>query len=495
MDSREKNFLSVARELIYENPFSPYRQLLLWAGCAYGDLEDSVKHTGIERTLQQLRDGGVYVTLEEFKLQSPIVRLGLTIEPFETDFDNPFLMGKCIEGSTSGSRSRGTRVQYDWDFFAEEAANELILYETHGLSGLPSALWMPRLPAMSGIHNFLLHIKFYKPFDKWFSHLGEGMVPCAVRDRLALAYIVWLCQMFGLHVSKPEFAAIRDAGRVAAWLAETKKNGGGVLKTYTSSAVRVVQAAIDEGFDISGNVIFAGGEPLTGRRQRFIQSAGVKAFPRYVATETGLIAAACGNGSHPDEMHLYLDRLALIQRERIPAIGGCAVNSFLFTTLSINTGKILFNTEIGDFGNLTSKPCSCLFGDLGMNVHISEVRSHDKLTGEGMTLLGSELDDIVGAIIEAAGGCPDDYQFWETQDEKGVSKLNIAVSPALHTLNERDFKEAILQKLCDKNPGATITSQIWKQADTLKVVRAYPEMTKGYKMLPIMKNPQACSRE
>ncbi len=54
MDSREKNFLCVARELIYKNPFSPYRGLLLWAGCTYADLEDSVKHKGIERTLGKL---------------------------------------------------------------------------------------------------------------------------------------------------------------------------------------------------------------------------------------------------------------------------------------------------------------------------------------------------------------------------------------------------------------------------------------------------------
>ncbi len=399
-------------------------------------------------------------------------------------------MGKGIEGSTSGSRSRGTRVLYDWDFFAEEAANELILYETHGILGLPSALWMPRLPAISGIHNLLVHIKFHRPFDKWFSHLGEEMVPPAVRDRLALAYITLLCSVFGLKVSKPEFAGIHDADKVAAWLADAKKNGGGVLKTYTSSAVRVVRAAIDKCMDIRGSVMFAGAEPLTERKRRFIESAGAKAFPRYVATETGLIGAACANGNRPDEMHLYLDRFALIQSERTTAIGKCMVDSFLFTTLSPNTGKILLNTETGDFGKLRVKPCSCLFGGLGMNVHMSEVRSYDKLTGEGMTLLGSELDDIVGGFVESAGGSPDDYQFWETQDDTGLSKLNIAISPALDSLNERDFKEAILKKLCDKNPGATITSRIWQQADTLQVVRAHPEMTKGFKMLPIIQKTQ-----
>ena len=495
MDNREKNFLRVARGLVYDNPQSPYRSLLLWAGCSYSDLEDSVRHEGIERTLEKLRDKGVYVTLEEFKGKSPIVRRGLTVEPIEADFDNPCFMGKGIEGSTSGSRSRGTRVLYDWDFFAEEAANEFILYETHGLSRVPSALWMPRLPAISGIHNLLIHLKFRKPFDRWFSHLGKEMVPPAIRDRLALAYIVSLCSFFGLKVPKPEFAGIDDADKVAFWLADAGKNGGRVLKTYTSSAVRVAQAAIDSGLDIGGSVIFAGGEALTERRKRFIESAGVNAYPRYVATETGLIGAACPNRSGPDEMHLYLDRLAVVQRERTTTIGKCLVKSFLFTTLSPNTGKILLNTETGDFGKLQVKSCSCLLGGLGMNVHMSEVRSYDKLTGEGMTLLGSDLDDIVGGLIERAGGSPDDYQFWETQDENGLSKLNIAVSPNLRSLNESDFRETLLKKLRDENQGASITSTIWQQADIVRVVRFYPEMTKGFKILPIIQKPETSSEK
>lgn len=495
LDGRQKNFLRVARELVYDNPFSPYRKLLLWAGCTYADLEDTVRREGIEKTLEKLRDEGVYLTLEEFKATSPIVRRGLTIEPLEADFDNPVFMGKGIEGSTSGSRSRGTRVLYDWHFFAEEAANELILYETHGISGWSSALWMPQLPAISGIHNLLINIKFHRPFDKWFSHLREEMIPLSLRDRLELAYIVCLCRGYGLRVPKPEFAGIGDAGKVAAWLADARKSGGGVLKTYASSAVRVAQVAIDNDLDISGSFIFAGAEPLTERRRRFIESAGAKVYPRYVATETGLIGASCPYGDRPDEMHLYLDRLAVVQRERTTAIGKCLVNSFIFTTLSLNTGKILLNTEIGDFGKLRVKPCSCLFGGLGMDVHLSEVRSHDKLTGEGMTLLGSDLDDIVGELIEGAGGSPNDYQFWETQDENGLYKLDIAVSPSLHALNEVDFREALLKKLRDKNQGATTTSHIWQQAHTVRVVRSYPEMTKGSKLLPIMPQPAASSRE
>jgi len=489
MDNRESNFLTLAKKLIYENQYSPYRKLLLWVGCEYKDLEENVRHLGIENTLEKLRDEGVYLSLEEFKGKIPICRNGLTLETIQTDFDNPFLMGKSIQGSTSGSRSTGTRVMYDWNFLAEESANELMLFETHGLSNAPLVLWLPGLPGLSGILNLLINIKFRRLPEKWFSHLGDGMVGNSLKNRLFIEYLALCCRMFGLCMPRPEFTNVRSAIKVAEWVERTKKHKGmSVVRTYTSSAVHIVQAAIEKGIDISGSVIFTGGEPLTERRYRFIESAGVKVYPRYAATETGLIGASCGNVNFPDDMHIYTDRLAIIQRLCKTVIGGHSVNSYLFTSLSLNTGKVLLNTDIGDFGRINTKPCSCLFGDLGMNVHVSEVRSYDKLTGEGMTLLGSELDEIVGEMIENAGGGPDDYQFWETQDSEDLSKLIIAISPEIQNLNEKDFIDAILEKL--NSIGSNITSQIWRQADTLQVVRAYPELTKGHKMLPIIKEPK-----
>jgi phenylacetate-coenzyme A ligase PaaK-like adenylate-forming protein len=258
-----------------------------------------------------------------------------------------------------------------------------------------------------------------------------------------------------------------------------------MVRTYASSAVRLIQVAIEKGIDISGNVVFTGAEPLTPRRASFIQSAGVKPLARYVATETGLIGASCKDRDLCDDMHIYLDRHAIIQRRRNTAIGNYAVDSYLFTSLLNTAGKVMFNTELGDFGQLTVRPCSCVFGQLGMNVHVAEVRSYDKLTCEGMTLLGSELDEVVAEIVHDAGGGPDDYQFRETQNESGMPRLLIAVNPDLHALDEKQFVETVLKKLRDKK--ITLTSQFWEQADTLHLTRAKPEYTRGSKMLPILK--------
>src|SRR5208283_394847 len=104
LQERESNFIRVAEQLIYDVPSSPYRRLLLWAGCEFGDLRASVQSRGLEKTLEDLRDRGVYLTLEEFKSRVPVLRNGLSFETHEVDFDNPLLLGGRISGETSGTR-------------------------------------------------------------------------------------------------------------------------------------------------------------------------------------------------------------------------------------------------------------------------------------------------------------------------------------------------------------------------------------------------------
>jgi hypothetical protein len=122
-----------------------------------------------------------------------------------------------------------------------------------------------------------------------------------------------------------------------------------------------------------------------------------------------------------------------------------------------------------------------------MNVRVSNVRSYDKLTCEGMTLLGSQLDEVVGEVVEDAGGGPDDYQFWETHDGSGLAKMVVAVSPHIGGLNDACFNNAVLDKLRRKK--ITIASEFWEQAKVLQLVRASPEMTKGFKLLRIRQQP------
>src|ERR1700676_5523941 len=141
LEDRETNFVTLAKQLIYDVPSSPYRRLLVWGRCEYGDLRARVTSHGLESTLERLRDEGVYLTLDEFKGRAPVVRNGLRFETEETDFDKPRLSDGRLIGETSGSRGKRSRVSYDWDFIAEEARHETLLYAIHGVLDAPFALW------------------------------------------------------------------------------------------------------------------------------------------------------------------------------------------------------------------------------------------------------------------------------------------------------------------------------------------------------------------
>jgi len=435
-----------------------------------------------------LRDAGVYVTLDEFKSRMPIVRAGMLVETRETDFNRPVRSNFAVVGSTSGSRLRETPVAYNWDFLAEEATEEALLFEIHGLMETPFALWFPRLPAMAGIHNLLMQIKYCKIPRKWFSQIEQDSRDMTFLQRAAVPYVRILSRLAGMSVPRPEYADFNYVGPVVDWIVKEKReHGRSALKTYTSSAMRIAQYAADHGVDISGTLIFTGGEPLTRRRAEFMKALGIQPYARYVATEAGIIGASCTEIRAADDMHIYTDRIALIQRRHKIAQTDHEVATFLLTALSRNTPKVLFNTELGDFGDVEVRPCGCLFGSMGMNLHVSGVRSYDKLTGEGMTLLGSELGEVVATLIEECKGSPDDFQFWEDEDSSGFTKVIVAVSSRVSLPGEQIFADRILARLRLRNEGSRMTSQMWEQAATLEVIRAHPVMTKRFKLLPLMK--------
>jgi hypothetical protein len=95
LENREADFLSLVKRAIYENPESPYLQLLCFAGCEYGDVEEFVRQGGVEGALSTLFRNGVYLTVDEwmascklggargrsYKSHSQVVRLRHTANP------------------------------------------------------------------------------------------------------------------------------------------------------------------------------------------------------------------------------------------------------------------------------------------------------------------------------------------------------------------------------------------------------------------------------
>jgi hypothetical protein len=107
-----------------------------------------------------------------------------------------------------------------------------------------------------------------------------------------------------------------------------------------------------------------------------------------------------------------------------------------------------------------------------------------------MNLPIDQIRRAVDHLVEQAGGSPDDYQFWKTHDERGAESLAIAVSPALGEIDEGSFVGRMLDYMERADGSAPLAGRLWREADTVRVVRAFPRATKGHKMLPVIDDPR-----
>ncbi|MDW8345229.1 MAG: hypothetical protein RMM51_12175 [Verrucomicrobiae bacterium] len=465
--TRAERLIASVRALIYDQPLSPYRRLLFWAGCEWGDFADSVRRDGVEPTLQRLHRAGVYVSLEELKGRQPICRPGLTLEVRASDFDNPYLLGRGLDTATSGSSGSRARVPFDWHLMAEHAVNERLLWNALGLEGRTMTLWLPVPPSVAGIHHASLAAKCRWPIVRWFSPTDPCATPWYGRDRLAIAWLRRCCRWYGVQLPAPEHATVEAAPNVARWVAARASST--MVRCYTSLAVRLAACA-----ELPGTVFLTGGEPLTETRRRVIERAGARAFARYTATESGMIAGACAKGVRSDDMHVYEDRLAVF---------GDAQQRLWITSLSPLTGKVLLNADLGDCGELERRGCGCALGAAGLTLHVSCVRSARRLNAEGMTVLAADLADWAQELVQQAGGCAEDVQVNEMITETGMTRVRVYVSPRVTGLDEGEFLRALRSRLAAHSRGGQLAADVWAQAGTLELVRQEPSPGATGKML------------
>lgn len=490
IEQRNENFLRLAKRCIYEEIRSPYNRLLAWAGCEYGDLERMVGRNGIENTLGILRDKGVHVDAREFRSDCPIQRNGLSIETGSSDFHNPVLSGSGLEGKTSGTRSAGVSANFTWPLFREEAATEQLLLESHGLMDAPMAFWLPGPPGIAGIHNLMIHLSFGRPPSRWFSQVAPPAWTRAPVEACAAGFIKSCARMCG-HKSPPiEYLPIDDAHKIIDWLLDSvASNGITMLKTYASSAVRLAAAAIHRGADMKGCTLLTGGEPLSRGRYEFLRKAGFDVFSRYAATETGMLGGACGCSEHHDEVHIYTDRIAVIPGRKAASPESEESEVLLITSLSQTTPRLLLNVSLGDCGSLDERECACLFGRLGMKLHLKNISNTEKSTAEGMTFSFSSLCNVIHTIISKSGGAPDDFQVWLSRSGEGVDRITIAIHPEVRGIESTSFISSLYSRMSQLPDGAGLAADLWKQGGTIRIVRDLPRRTKGQKFLPVMAHP------
>lgn len=485
LQNREINFLSLVQKSVFQNHKSPYLKLLKSAGCEFPDIESMVKKEGIESTLQKLLAKGVYLSWEEFKGKCQTIRGSEEFNFSEKDFDNPYLPG-FYQVRSSRSRSAGTRTTFDLKHVLDKTAYCLPALQAYNATNYPTGLWIPILPSSAGLNAALQFLKTGIPILKWFTPVTESQLQSSFRDRVALKYIISSSRFWGGKIPHPEYVDLKNSLVIAKWIANTKKQFGNcTLRCYPSLAVMVCQAALEARIDIKGTHFMTGGEPLTEAKRQKIQDAGASIASHYFITEIGWIGCSCPQASTTGEVHLLHDSTALVQKSRIIEHTEIQVNTFVYTSLLLSAPKILLNVESDDYGTMESKECGCLFQELGFNHHISHIRSFSKLTGRGMTIVGSDLIRILEQVLpEKFGGASTDYQLLEEENSSGETHLNLIISPRVGELNNSEVVEVILKELKQGIQGGKLASALWSQMEAIKVKREYPRNTSG-KIIPL----------
>ena len=468
---RENAFIRFAQGPLIASPHSPYPRLFRAAGCEPGDLPRLVRERGLDAALLALRSAGVYVSFEEFKGRSPLVRNGQEIAVQPSDFANPFL-SQSYGGTTSGSTGAPSYTSTALGHLALQAEHRLVALAAHGLVGAPAAIWRPILPAGSGLNNVLRGARIGQPPLRWFVP-ESGRT--ALRFRAATAAAVVVGRMAGAAFPWPETVAFSNAGDIARWMSAQRDAHGRVwLNTTVSCGVRVAMAAVEAGIDLAGATLFVTGEPATEAKIRRIRASGAAYFTDYGTVETGRIAIGCTRPHGSSDLHLLADAFAVVPWTRSGPQGGERVTSFHVTTLHPESPTLLLNVELDDEGIIDQASCGCPLEALGLRTHLRDVRSYGKLTGEGVTLVGSDMVRILEDVLPAQfGGSPLDYQLLEEEDENGFTRLTLIVSPHING-DDHALRDGVLAALTRSGGAASLAQAVWHQAGTLRVRRADP---------------------
>lgn len=487
MAQRETQFLRLVRGYVFANRRSPYLPLLRRAGYELSDIERLVANNGVEDTLEQLCQAGVYFTLDEFKGDQEVVRGEVRFHCQESDFDNS-RPRPGVRVRSGGSRSQGTTTFLQFAYASETVPYFAFMLAEHGGLYVPTGLWFPTLPAVSGFFKLMRLTFIGNPPRRWFTQV-RGKSWDRWRSRAALGGAMLVGRRRGLRLPYPELVSVDNAGVIALWMAKTRDGEGGCnLFTYPSSAVRVARAAAERRLSLEATRFFVVGEPLTMAKRRAIEESSARVVNFYGFTELGIVGSACKHANMApvqDDIHLFTDALAVIQHPRRLGVDGPTVHSLLFTSLLSHVApKILLNVESGDDGVIEQRHCDCHFDELGWTRHLCHIRSFSKLSSEGVTFVGTDLVRVIEEVLPARfGGAPADYQFLEEEDEHGFTRLYLLVSPALGSVDEEAIRTTLLEALDKEGARGRLSATLWDQTDTIRVRRAYPEVTPVGKIL------------
>ena len=473
--SRESALLGLARRAIYAQPKSPYRQLLALAGCEYGDLERLVRAEGVDGALIRLLGQGVYLTTEESKGRQPVVRgsTSLTVDP--RDLASPGA-GEQVPTHSGGSRGAPRPLTISLDFLRDRAVNNAICHDLEGGGNAPKGLW--HVPG-GGVAAALRFSAFGSPIARWFTQVPSDAPGLDPRYRRAEHVLAWGARLGRARMPRPEHVPVSQPLPVAQWLAEVLRAGQRpILRSFVSPAVRACQAAAEQGLDLTGAIITLAGEPVTAARLATIGRSGARGVPTYGSVETGEIGWGCQQAVASDDCHIYEDSIALVQAAAASAGPNLPPSAFFVSSLSPSMPLVLFNVSMGDQGQLSRRRCGCSIEQAGWSLHVSSIRSFEKLTAGGMTFVDSDIATVLDEVLPARfGGGPTHYQLLEEEDGEGRPRLRLLVDPAIGPVDEALIAQAFIEAIGGGNGAARVMGQVWQDSRIVQVDRRPPFTT------------------
>jgi hypothetical protein len=484
--AREENFLLLIERGVMPYPHNPYARLLRLARCEMGDLRTLVRQNGLSAALQTLREAGVYVSFEEFKGHTPITRHGETFQADSASFDNP-LLKSGYETTTGGSTGAGMRQQQDLEHHAIQSAHLMLAFDAHGVLDCPFSVWRGTLPDNSGMNNVLRSAHHGRIVDRWFTPCQHDEKPPEFRFQLATYGTVILSHLVGRGLPWPRKVPLDEVLTVARWMKDTlESHGSCLLSAPVSRALRVAIAAREAGFDLTGAAFIIAGEPPSPAKVAGITASGARILTNYGFSEGGRVAVGCANPSSATDMHVLRDAFEIIPWQRQVPGTDAIVSALNVTSLLLTTPKILLNAEMDDYGLVEDRACGCRLEAMGYHQHLSEVHSFRKLTGEGVTLVGSDMLDILERILpNRFGGSPLDYQLLEEEDEQGFTRLSLLISPKISISDESEVLRVVFEALEKTSIMAGSAKAIWIQAGSLQIQRREPVLTGRGKLMPL----------
>lgn len=462
---------------------SPYPRLLKEAGCRPDDLARLVGREGVEGALSSLLRAGVYLTGEEFKGRRPVRRGSLEFTVAPGALLNP---RSVVHGLSESSGSRGvpTPVPIDLAFIHDHAVNTHLTLEAHDGRDWVHAHY--GVPGGTAVTNPLEFARGGRPPARWFTPVDLADPSLSPRYRLGARAMRLGSLLAGVPLPGPTLAPLDDPVTIVRWMAEEIGRGRiPHLWTFASSAVIVCQAASEAGIDVRGARFTAGGEPTTAARRAAIEATGAVVLPRMGATETDILSYACRNPEASDDMHFFDDRHAVIQPGSDAATAGLPPTAMLLSSLLPTAPILLLNVCMGDQADLTRRACGCGLEAAGWTLHISDVRSFEKLTAGGVTLLDIDVIRVLEEVLPARfGGSPTDYQLLERlDDDRARPEVRLLASPALGDLDLTAVADVFLSAVGGGTGGERLMELQWRGAGVLRVVREAPRRTASGKIL------------